>query len=139
MAKELDNAIKQTLTGNDPGAIETNEGKTFSQEQVNEIIKERLGKEKEKTQRQYEAMEQEFKQKELNLKAKEILSEKGLSHDLLSVIKFEDEKGLTDALAVIEKASGHINPPMFTMSTAGSHDGEFSGVPDKVREAMGLK
>lgn len=142
MENVLDNVIDSELTGNDPGAIETPEGKTFSQEDVNKIINERLKKEKEKSQKQFETMEKEFQQKELNLKAKEILTAKNIPHELLDVLKFDDEATLNKAVGVLEtsfktgqsdvRIEGTIAGNSNSNSTAKSND-------DLIRKAMGIK
>ncbi|MEA4804784.1 DUF4355 domain-containing protein [Acetobacterium wieringae] len=134
MDNVIDNVIDSTLTGDEPGAIETPDGKTFSQEEVNTIIRDRLTKEKEKIQKQYEAMEKEFKQKELNLKAKELLTSKGLSLDILDALKYEDEDTLNKSVNLIES--------IFKTGTKPNYDPAAGGAPDpdqQIREAMGLK
>lgn len=134
MENVLDNVIDSELTGNEPGAIEVPEGKTFSQEDVNKIINERLKKEKDKTQKQVEALEKEYQQKELNFKAKELLTSKGLSLDILDALKYEDEDTLNKSVNLIES--------IFKTGTKPKYDPAAGGAPDpdqQIREAMGLK
>ncbi|MBC3804580.1 DUF4355 domain-containing protein [Acetobacterium fimetarium] len=134
MDNVINDVIDSTLTGDDPGTVETPDGKTFSQEEVNTIIRDRLAKEKDKTQKQFEAMEKEFKQKELNLKAKELLSSKGLSLDILDALKYEDEDTLNKSVNLIES--------IFKTGTKPKYDPAAGGAPDpdqQIREAMGLK
>jgi len=87
MENVIDNIVEEVLTGSEPGSDPVIEGKTFTQNELDRIVKDRLAKEKVKTQQQFEAMEKEFKQKELNLQAKELLSSKGLSLDILEALK----------------------------------------------------
>lgn len=56
-------------------AIET-EGKTFSQEDVNRIVGERLAKEKAKNESDWQQREQDLQKRELRMTAKEYLNEK---------------------------------------------------------------
>ncbi|WKY43926.1 DUF4355 domain-containing protein [Eubacteriaceae bacterium ES2] len=136
MENVADNVMESNLTGDDPGAVETKDGKTFSQDQVNEIVRDRLAKEKEKTQKKYEAMEQEFKNKELNFKAKELLSEKGISLDILDALKYEDEETLMKSIEIVEKALKLPSAPPRYEPKAG---GESPSTDDQIREWMGLK
>lgn len=146
MENVLDNVIDSELTGNEPGAIEVPEGKTFSQEDVNKIINERLKKEKDKTQKQVEAMEKEFKQKELNLKAKELLTSKGLSLDILDALKYEDEETLKKSVSIVESIIDSIPPQQNEPAQfKGITPAVSRGIPgspnpnDQIREAFGLK
>lgn len=142
----LETVIETELTGVDPGAIDGN-GKTFSQEErsfsqedVNKIINDRLKKEKDKSERQLEVMAKEYAQKELHHKAKELLTSKGLSSDILEVLKFDDETTLTKNIDILEKAFKAIPPakrviagarPAETLSPGGNNTGDL-------RAAMGL-
>lgn len=143
MENVLDNVIDSELTGNDPGAIETPEGKTFSQEDVNKIINERLKKEKEKSQKQFETMEKEFQQKELNLKAKEILTAKNIPHELLDVLKYDDEATLNKAVGVIESSfkTGQSDVRIEGIAAAGNSNSNSTAKSndDLIRKAMGIK
>lgn len=146
MENVLDNVIDSTLTGDEPGAIEVPEGKTFSQEDVNKIINDRLKKEKDKTQKQVEAMEKEFKQKELNFKAKELLTSKGLSLDILDALKYEDEETLNKSVSIVESIINSIppqqnEPVQFSGVTPAVSRGmsESPSPNDQIREAFGLK
>ena len=56
-------------------AVET-EGKTFSQEDVNRIVGERLAKEKAKNESDWQQREQDLQKRELRMTAKEYLNEK---------------------------------------------------------------
>lgn len=141
MENVFDNVIDSKLTGNDPGAVKDNEGKTFSQEEVNSIIRDRLAKEKDKSQKQYDALVSEYQQKELNLKAKEIISKKGLSPDILSILKYEDETSLINNIAIIEQSLKGITTETTTESSRVDTSGEHGeDIPqDDIRQAMGLK
>lgn len=132
METVLDNVIDQTLTGDDPGAITGPEGKTFSQDEVNAIIKDRLAKEKDKAQKQFEALTKDLARKELDFTAKELLSSKGIPADILGALKYDDEETLKASVAIVEKL---FKP------TAPDYKPAAGGAPDpnqQIREAMGL-
>lgn len=142
MENVLDNVIDSELTGNDPGTVETSDGKTFSQEEVNSIIRDRLAKEKEKTQKQHEAIAKEYQAKELNLKARELLTEKGLSADILEVLKYDDEDSLIKSVAIVEKTFKDNKPILSGIRPASRYESIAGGEPnpdDKIREAFNLK
>lgn len=63
-----------------------NGGKTFTQEQVNAIIGERLAKEKSKADAALAEKEQQLAQRELTLTAKERLNEMDLPIELLDAL-----------------------------------------------------
>lgn len=82
---------------------EENGGKTFTQEDVNRIVGERLAKDRAKNEADLIKMEQELKRKELDITAKELLSEKGLPKDLVDILKYSDEESLIKAVNKIQK------------------------------------
>ncbi|MDO9492489.1 DUF4355 domain-containing protein [Acetobacterium sp.] len=146
MENVVDNVIDSTLTGGDPGTVETADGKTFSQEEVNSIIRDRLAKEKDKTQKQFEALQQELAQKELNFKAKELVTGKGLSLDILEVLKFDDEASLQNSIQILENIFKAVDPAAaapgygLTINSSGNHGGiQQPTVDSSIKKAMGLK
>lgn len=123
----------------------TESGKTFTQEEVNNIVQQRLNREKGKADPEREAAlaakELELEQRELQLKAKEMLSEKGLPKELGGIIRMEDENSLKKA---VEMLAGLINANKeqpqksgFIIGSASDTD-RYSG-PDPYRKAMRLE
>lgn len=134
MENVLDNIVEEVHTGSEPGSDQEIEGKTFTQNELDRIVKDRLAKEKVKTQQQFEAMEKEFKQKELNLQAKELLTSKGLALEILDALKYEDEDTLNKSVNLIESIFKTGTTPKYNPAAGGAPD------PDQqIREAMGLK
>lgn len=82
---------------------EGNGEKTFTQDDVNRIVGERLAKEKSKNDSDFIKREQELQQRELAIRAKEILADKGLPKDLADVLKYSDEESLKSAVDKILK------------------------------------
>ena len=68
-------------------ATEQQQGKTFTQEQVNAIVGKRLAEQKATLEADFVKREQELNKREMSIRAKELLSERGLP------------KGLSDVLA----------------------------------------
>lgn len=83
-------------------AIET-EGKTFSQEDVNRIVGERLAKEKAKNESDWQQREQDLQKRELRMTAKEYLNEKNIPVELLDALNYTDEETLQKSVEIIEK------------------------------------
>ncbi|MGV8906387.1 MAG: capsid assembly scaffolding protein Gp46 family protein [Acetobacterium sp.] len=154
MDNVLDNVVDDKLTGTEPGAVDAS-GRTFSQEEVNSIIRERLTKEKDKTEKQFQEMSKEFKQKELNFRAKEILSGKGLSLELMNILKYDDEETFNANLLILESAmtpkqeGNHedqaeqpglqIVHPGLKLNSGGNHGNIQHTADASIKTAMGLK
>lgn len=86
-----DNTINQnTNPATEQGAGE----KTFTQEDVNRIVGERLAKEKAKNsgEADFAKREQELARRELHMTAKELLSEKGLPVQIVDALNCADEE-----------------------------------------------
>lgn len=95
MNNELNNETEQQET----------EVKTFTQEEVDEIIKKRLARERKKAESEQEPgtdREKNLEQRELTLMAKEKLLDEGMPLNLAGVLKFSDEKTLEEAIETIK-------------------------------------
>lgn len=84
---------------------EGNGEKTFTQDEVNRIIGERLAKvkDKAKTDADLNKREQDLQQRELVMRAKELLVEKNLPKDLADILKYSDEESLKKAIDRIQE------------------------------------
>ena len=82
---------------------EGNGEKTFTQEDVNRIVGERLAKEKAKNDVDFVKREQDLQQRELAMSAKELLADKGLPKDLADILRYSDEESLKSAVDRILK------------------------------------
>lgn len=117
--------------------------RTFSQDDVNRIIQERLAKEKQKSQEELAARELELAQKEFRLNAVSVLRDKGLPDNLADIIKGDDLEGFgrnVDAILSLidERARAEQEPKAIgRMNVIGAVGGR--GIqPDPVRDAFGL-
>ena len=102
-----DNNINQNA---DPAADQGAGGKTFTQEDVNRIVGERLAKEKAKNTNETDLAkrEQELAQRELKLLARETLSSKGLPAELLDALNCSDKETMEKSIATIEKVFNDV-------------------------------
>lgn len=138
-----DKTMNNNQTQENPG-----EGaKTFSQEDVNRIIGERLAKEKAANDAKLAQREQELSQRELLLTAKEKIASAGLPAELAEAINMTSAETVDKALQIIQKIVNDSKPapeikgvkpvdgPRFSTGVSG---GNGFGRYDPIREAMGL-
>lgn len=132
----------------DPATGQGTGEKTFTQDDVNRIVQERLAKEKAKNsgEADFAKREQELVRRELHMTAKELLSEKGLPVQLFDALNCTDEETMKKSIATIEKAfndyKANLPKPVFK----GFQPGASSKMPDagatediEIRKAMGLR
>ena len=131
---------KTTNTNPESGAG----AKTFSQDDVNRIVGERLAAEKRKGEAALAEREQQLAQRELLLTAKEKLTESGLPVELLDALNVSSpeamEKAITTVKAVIDKIKAEAPKP-FTIHGAKPAEAGRSpqmGGDSQLRKAMGL-
>ncbi len=118
--------------------------KTFTQEEVNNIISKRLTEEKQKYEADIAKRELELKQKEFQFEAKAILKSKDLPDTMLALLKGDDIETFTknaDALATYIR-----NRPITYREGNNSeqhtsfNEKQYGTSPvSKIRQAMGLK
>ena len=139
--KELVDQVEQT---------ETVEEKTFTQEQVNEIVETRLAKERRKYENimkgmnpelaEIEEKNRDLNEREMIFEAKQVLKNMGLSEDLLQFINTSSKESVAESAAIIK---GVIDEHI----TVGVEDRLKGGPPpksppqaedDAIRRAFGL-
>lgn len=132
---------KTTNTNPESGAGE----KTFSQDDVNRIVGERLAAEKRKGEAALAEREQQLAQRELLLTAKEELTDAGLPVELLNALNVSSpeamEKAITTLKGVIDKIKGEAPPRKFygaKPTESGLAMPRETGTDSKIRKAMGL-
>lgn len=143
-----DNNMNQNA---DPAANEETGGnsKTFTQEDVNRIVGERLAKEKAKNsgEADFAKREQELAQRELHMSAKELLFEKGLPVQLFDALNCTDKETLGKSIATIEtvfkeyKANATSNIKFKGIQPgSGNYMLDAGATEDlEIRKAMGLR
>lgn len=113
------------------------DGKTFTQEQVNQIVSDRLSRERVKADNALAEKEQALVQREIMLTAREKLVERGLPVELCEALNTTTPEALEKALDIIQNTRltrpGRVNgaAPIDSDGTAV----EF----DDIRAAMGLQ
>lgn len=80
--------------------------KTFTQEQLNAIVGKRLAEQKQQLEADFMKKEQELNRREISIRAKELLAEKGLPKELADVLRYDDEESLVKAIEKIEHTKG---------------------------------
>jgi hypothetical protein len=119
------------------------ESKTFTQDDVNRIIQERLSKERSKGDAAFVQREQELAKRELMLTAREKLGTMGLSLELIDALNISSAEALDKSIAIIEKTLKGQAPAQTTpakISTGGEHR-DYGGLTGtgSIRKAMGLQ
>lgn len=117
--------------------------KTFSQEDVNRIVGERLAKEKVKGEAALAEREQQLAQRELLLTAKEKINEMGLPAELVDALNVSSpealEKALSTVKTVLDKYKSEARPMKFSgAKPAESLSGVRNTGDDSLRKAMRL-
>ena len=84
-------------------------GKTFTQEEVNRIVSDRLGRERDKRAAELDEREKAVKARELAVMAAEKLAAAGLPKDLSAVLKYDDEESLDAAISQLSTIRGFKN------------------------------
>lgn len=116
------------------GENEPESGKTFTQEEVNKIVQQRLERAKSKEPDELAKREAELNKREMNLTIREQLSSAGLPNELAGVISAQDED---EAIEKIEILNKYIeSQPAHSKAEYNPVKGEVK--TDPIREAMGL-
>lgn len=136
----------------DPAANEETGGnnKTFTQEDVNRIVSERLAKEKAKSSgdADFAKREQELVRRELRMTAKEMLSAKNLPVQLFDALNCTDKETMEKSIATIEtifnnykaNATSSIQFKGFQPGGTGIKPDAGESAEDlEIRKAMGLR
>ena len=80
--------------------------KTFTQDELNAIIGKRLSEQKQQQDSELLKREEELKKREMNIRANELLMEKGLPKSLGAVLKYNTEEELIKAIEILEQTRG---------------------------------
>ena len=124
------------------------EQKTFTQEQVNAIVSDRLARDRQKQSEEMSKKEQELAQREFRLNSRQKLIDRGYSESLMDALNCSSEEAFNKALDIIdslikertpskEQAELEKNRARFTTPMNG-----FSGArreEDPIKKAMNLR
>lgn len=140
--------VKQEVIVEDNKNLETQneeqsgqEPKTFTQEEVDEIVRKRLARERNKANTEESAKtgtdrEKELDARELRIMAREKLQAEGMPMELADVLKYSDDKALDEAIKKIKDylCGGVPKSP----KSWGQRQSKGGTVKDPIRKAMGL-
>ncbi len=102
---ENENKTNHTVTNNpDPTGV-----RTFTQEEVNRIVSERLSRDRDKRAAELDEREKAIKVRELAVIAAEKLAAAGLPKELNAVLKYDDEESLEAAISRLSTLRGFTN------------------------------
>lgn len=99
-----------TTTGEAGASTPATGERTFTQEQLNAIVGERLAKERTKAEGELAERERQIQQKEFAFTAKETLTQRGLPLELLDAINASDQETLTKSLDILENSITGMKP-----------------------------
>ena len=100
----MEEIIKDTTKAGDQNGQQT--GKTFTQEEVNRIVSDRLARDREKRTAELDEREKAVKARELAVIAVEKLTAAGLPKELAGVLKYDDETTLDEAISTLSTMRG---------------------------------
>ena len=116
------------------------EGRTFTQEEVNQIVSNRLKEEREKAKKEQDAgfseREKKIAARELRLDAIEMLQENGLPISLVDAMNFTDSETMKKSVEIFQQT--YKSEPTAPRSTGYEPVAGNCPKPDSIRSAMGL-
>lgn len=122
--------------------------KTFTQDEVNKIVSDRLGREKERYEKDYQAKAEELRQQELRIKGTEFLKSHHLSEEMYDILKFSNTEELETSILSLKKAlqgtHRELGPTGVTpgetrsILTALAENKQADVTEDPIRKGMGL-
>lgn len=145
----MENTAKTSAEGTQTGtqgAQNQQNDKTFTQEDVNRIVQERLAKERSKGNNTDELIQRtaELDLRERKIKAREELSKNGLPDYLVDALNMQDDESLEKSIKAITKMKGEAGDSQVgqiggtIISPIGNVEGA-GAVGDPLRKAFGLE
>lgn len=110
-------------------------GKTFTQEEVNRIVQERLARAK--TAQEPDARELELKKRENAIYLREQIATQGLPDTLLEEMQGMDKATIDKCLKILAPYAKKASEPI--LNAVGPTAGGAQSESDAIRKAMGLK
>lgn len=130
----------KTMNNQNPDGIGE---KTFTQEQVNQIISDRLARDRAKGEAALAEREQQLAHRELLLTAKEKINEMGLPAELVDALNVSSPEALEKALSIVktvmDKYKSEARPMKFRGAKPAESLSHAKNTGDSsLRKAMGL-
>lgn len=118
--------------------------KTFTQEDVDRIVKDRLARERKKYQTTeldpLEEREQELDRRETAFNIKELLSKEKYPTELADILNYSNMDEFKEQFEALKAFIPDPNKPHFRISASCNNTGpSFGDGPDPIRKAMGLE
>lgn len=110
-------------------------GKTFTQEEVNRIVQERLARAK--TAQEPDARELELEKRENAIYLREQIATQGLPDTLLEEMQGMDRATIDKCLKILAPYAKKASEPI--LNAVGATTGRSENSDDAIRKAMGLK
>lgn len=86
----------------DPASVQGTGERTFSQEDVNRIVQDRLAKDRAKSSEEITKREQELLQREFRLNSRQKLIDRGYPENILDALNCSSEEAFDNALDIID-------------------------------------
>lgn len=122
--------------------------RTFTQEQVNAIVSDRLTRDRQKQSEEISKREQELNDREFRLNSRQKLIDRGLPEDMLDVLNCSSEDAFNKALDKLEafikertpnKEQEQLEQNRARFFTAPMNNASFNGMrEDPIKKAMNL-
>ena len=121
------------------GTQTSTDGKTFTQEDVNRIVQERLAKEKGKGNDELDKRAAELDKRERKMNAVQKLRDNGLPDYLVEALNMETDESFQKSMEAVKKMKGESTSAPGTMIGRGTPIGTvIKGGGDRLRDAFGL-
>ena len=146
----VENQNQENNTAAATGNGNEQQERTFTQDEVNRIVQDRLARVKADVSPELQERERHVAQKELLLDARERLADAGLPKELLTALNCGSKEEIENSINTIQKVFGQTGSAARSGSTyrictgsggSGNGSGHHSGVddPESIRKAIGLK
>ncbi len=144
----MDNAVNTSTGGTQTGTEGMQGGRTFTQEDVNRIVQERLAKERSKgtgnIEDELNKRAADLDLRERKLTAREKLRENGLPDYLADALNMNTDEDFQKSMEAILKMKGETGgstgaKPVGVINPIGKVQGMGTKDGDSIREAFGLK
>lgn len=139
---ENNNAAQQPNATQAVTEEQQKQGRTFTQEEVNQIVSDRLARERSKNEPSpTEKKEQELAAREARLACVEYITEKKYPKSLLEIFSTSDADAFKGSVEKLLKAFPNIsnNGPGITVSTGGEHGDSVGTHSDLIANAFARK
>lgn len=134
----MENLTNTSTEGTQTNTDGVQQGKTFTQEDVNRIVQERLAKEKGKGSEELDKRAAELDKRERRMNAVDELRKNGLPDYLVDALNMETDEAFQQSMEAIKKMKGETTNAQEVK--IGSIPGIVSkGGSDNLRDAFGLR